>query len=65
MAAGLTGWLLTRTTRLEQVLLITAGLLLLYPEPLYDFIGMGLFIAALLAHWLRRRSTATGAPQAP
>jgi TRAP transporter 4TM/12TM fusion protein len=62
LAGGLTGWFLTQTTRLEQVLFIAAGLLLLYPEPLYDLIGLGLFISALSTQWLRRRSTAPGEP---
>ena len=60
LAAGLTGWLLTKTTRLEQALLIAAGLLLLYPEPAYDLTGLGLFAVALLMQWARCRSMASG-----
>ncbi len=58
MAAGLTGWLLIKTTRLEQLLLIAAGLLLLYPEPLYDFVGLGLSGAALIMQRVRCKSIA-------
>jgi TRAP transporter 4TM/12TM fusion protein len=53
LAAGLTGWLLTRTTWLEQVLLLAAGLLLLYPELLHDFIGFAGFGAAAAMQWER------------
>jgi TRAP-type uncharacterized transport system fused permease subunit len=53
LAAGLTGWLLTRTTWLEQVLLLVAGLLLLYPELLHDFIGFAGFGAAAAMQWAR------------
>ncbi len=56
LAAGLTGWFLTQTTRFEQVLLIAAGLLLLYPEPLHDFIGLGLFGVTFAVQRLRRNA---------
>ena len=55
LAAGLTGWLLIKTNRLEQMLLIVAGLLLLYPEPLHDLIGLGLFSASFAMQWRRCR----------
>jgi TRAP transporter 4TM/12TM fusion protein len=57
LAAGLTGWLFSKTTRLERMFLVTAGLLLLYPEALYDFLGLGLFCVAFLPQWWRRKST--------
>jgi TRAP transporter 4TM/12TM fusion protein len=65
LAAGLTGWLFTKTTRLERVLLVAAGLFLLYPEALYDFLGLGLFGVALLPQWWRRKSTVSNARAAP
>ncbi|HEX2244067.1 MAG TPA: TRAP transporter fused permease subunit, partial [Gammaproteobacteria bacterium] len=58
LAAGLTGWLLIRTTRLEQALLVAAGLLLLYPELLHDVIGFGGFGAAAAMQWARQKSKA-------
>jgi TRAP transporter 4TM/12TM fusion protein len=54
MAAGLTGWLIRKTTRLEQALLITAGLVLVYPGWLQDLIGFGLFALATALHALFR-----------
>jgi len=54
LAAGLTGWLRTKTTKFERGLLIAAGLVLIYPSLTQDLIGFGLFgIAALLQY--RRR----------
>jgi TRAP transporter 4TM/12TM fusion protein len=58
LAAGLTGWLLMKTTRLEQGLLVAAGLVLVYPSLVQDFIGIGIFgIAAALQyfHWRSAR----------
>ena len=56
LAAGLTGWLLRRTARLEQALLVVAGLVLVYPGWLQDLIGFGLFalVAVLQARGRRR-----------
>jgi TRAP transporter 4TM/12TM fusion protein len=55
LAGGLTGWLLTRTTRFEQGMLIAAGLVLLYPGLLQDLIGLGLLGSAVLLQLMRRR----------
>lgn len=51
LAAGLTGWLLRKTTHLERALLVAAGLVLVYPGWLQDLIGFVLFglVAALQA----------------
>jgi TRAP transporter 4TM/12TM fusion protein len=57
LAGGLTGWLLTRTTRLEQAMLIAAGVILVYPGFLQDLIGFGLFGSAIFLQLLRRRSS--------
>ena len=46
LAAGLTGWLLMKTTWLERVLLVAAGLVLVYPSLVQDLIGLGLFAFA-------------------
>jgi TRAP transporter 4TM/12TM fusion protein len=61
LAAGLTGWLLRRTTRLEQSLLVVAGLVLVYPGWLQDLIGFGLFALAVILQ-RRGRSSETGGP---
>jgi TRAP transporter 4TM/12TM fusion protein len=58
LAAGLTGWLLMKTTWLERSLMIAAGLVLVYPGLVQDSIGVGLFALAAGLHYLRRRSAA-------
>ena len=59
LAAGLTGWLLTRTTWLERGLLMFSGLVLVYPSLLQDLIGFSLFGLAILLQYARRRSWPT------
>jgi len=52
LAAGFTGWLKVATTKFERLLLIAAGLVLVYPSLLADTIGIGLFAIAV---WLQYR----------
>jgi TRAP transporter 4TM/12TM fusion protein len=54
LASGFQGWLLRRATWAEQGLLILAGLALVYPRPLFDAVGIGLFAAVLVLQLLRR-----------
>lgn len=54
LAAGLTGWLLQRTNLLERALLISAGLILVYPGLLQDLLGAALFGGVALLHYRRR-----------
>jgi TRAP transporter 4TM/12TM fusion protein len=58
LAGGVQGWLLRRTSRIEQAMLIAAGLALVYPKVLFDAIGIAL-IAVVLLLQLRRRETVT------
>ena len=58
LAAGLTGWLLMKTTWLERVLLVAAGLVLVYPSLVQDLIGLGLFALAATLQYLHWRSAA-------
>jgi TRAP-type uncharacterized transport system fused permease subunit len=58
LAAGLTGWLLMKTTWLERGLLVAAGLVLVYPSLVQDLIGLGLFALAVALQYLHRRSAA-------
>ena len=51
-------WLLRECTRLEQCILIVAGLLLIYPEPWSDWVGVGGVVAVLAWQWLPRRAVA-------
>lgn len=65
LAAGLTGWFIRKTNRLEQALLVGAGLVLVYPGWLQDLIGFGLFaLAALLQALWRPPSRPTSTLQA-
>jgi TRAP transporter 4TM/12TM fusion protein len=56
LAAGLSGWLLMKTTRIEQGLLVAAGLVLVYPSLVQDFIGIGVFAIAAILQYLHWRS---------
>jgi TRAP-type uncharacterized transport system fused permease subunit len=53
LAAGVQGWLFKRTNSLERWLLIAAGLALVYPKPMFDYIGIALMAAAMLLQKLR------------
>lgn len=55
LAAGLTGWLLTKTTVFERTLMIGAGLVLVYPSLLQDIVGIGLFGWAGLLQYRRHK----------
>ncbi len=56
LAAGLTGWLMTKTTWVERGLLIGAGLVLVYPGLIQDLIGFGLFGLAAALQFPRRQA---------
>jgi TRAP transporter 4TM/12TM fusion protein len=60
LGAGFTGWLLRKTSNYERVLLIAAGLALLYPVPLTELVGVGIFAAVAVFEYLRRRTQIPG-----
>ena len=62
LAGGLQGWLFRKTTMLERWMLIVAGVMLVYPAPLFDYIGFALIVATVIMQKLRRIavSPATG-----
>jgi TRAP transporter 4TM/12TM fusion protein len=62
LAGGLQGWLLRRTMGPERAMLVIAGLMLVYPRALFDYIGAALVVAVIVMQWLRRSEarTATG-----
>jgi TRAP transporter 4TM/12TM fusion protein len=64
LAAGLTGWMLMKTTWLERGLLLAAGLVLVYPSLLQDVIGLGLFACAAALQYFRRRAGGETLPAA-
>jgi len=45
---------LKKTTFYERIMLIIAGLMLVYPVPLYDFVGLGLIVMTVISQKLRR-----------
>jgi TRAP-type uncharacterized transport system fused permease subunit len=48
LAGGLQGWLFSRTSMFERWMLIAAGLMLVYPAPLFDYIGFALVAAVVV-----------------
>jgi TRAP-type uncharacterized transport system fused permease subunit len=57
LAGGLQGWLLKRTNAIERWTLVIAGLMLVYPAPLFDYIGFALLLATAALQKLRRGGT--------
>mgnify|MGYP001071330873 CR=1 FL=1 len=55
LAAGMSGWLIRKASLVEGLLLITAGLTLVYPTQKADFWGTGLVAAVALWEWRTRR----------
>jgi TRAP-type uncharacterized transport system fused permease subunit len=58
LAGGLQGWLLRKTTLLERVALVIAGLMLVYPVALFDSIGFAIVIAVVILQKLRHGAVA-------
>ena len=55
LAGGFQGWLLLKTSRIEQALLISSGLLLVYPSRYADSIGAMLLVVVCVIQYLRWR----------
>ena len=56
LAAGAQNWALKRCNVVERWLLVVAGLLLVYPQPLYDAVGVGLTFLVLVMQKLRKEA---------
>ena len=56
LAGGVENWLFKKTTFYERIMLIVGGLALVYPKPLYDIIGFGLIILAIISQKLIKRA---------
>ncbi len=56
LAAGMDGWMFKRATSYERAILIIAGLALVYPALLYDFIGLALVGVAILSQKFLRKN---------
>ena len=57
LAAGVQNWLFRKTTVLERWLLIIAGLALVYPKPLLDYIGVALIVIVIAMQKLHKGGT--------
>jgi TRAP-type uncharacterized transport system fused permease subunit len=53
LAGGVQGWFLRKALLLERLMLVAAGLMLVYPLPIFDVFGIGLMIAVIAAQKLR------------
>jgi len=51
LAGGAQNWALVRCRLWERAALVAAGLLLVYPHPLADAVGLGLVAVVLLVQW--------------
>jgi TRAP transporter 4TM/12TM fusion protein len=56
LAGGVQGWLFKRTTWIERLMLIVAGLALVYPTATADIVGLGLFAVVAAIQVLRIRA---------
>jgi TRAP transporter 4TM/12TM fusion protein len=54
LAGGVENWFLKKTTFYERIMLIVAGLALVYPEPLFDIVGFGLIVVTIISQKLRK-----------
>ena len=54
LASGVENWLLKKTTLYERIMLIAAGLMLVYPTAFYDIVGFGLLAVVVLLQKLRK-----------
>jgi TRAP transporter 4TM/12TM fusion protein len=54
LAGGVENRLFKKTTLYERIMLIVAGLALVYPKPLYDIVGFGLIAIVIVSQKLRK-----------
>jgi len=59
LAGAMQGWLIGKARRHERWLLTAAGLALVYPKAMLDYIGLGLLVLVLLMQLLRRSTART------
>ena len=61
LAGAMENWLFKQTARLERWLLIAAGLALVYPKWLFDYVGVALLAVVVASQMIRK---AVGRPLA-
>ena len=54
LAAGTQKWLMRACSQWERCVLIVSGLLLVYPAPAADFIGIGGVVLVFASQWISR-----------
>ena len=57
LAAGMDGWMFKRTNSFERVILVVAGVALVYPALTFDAVGLGLVGIAVFSQKVLRRSS--------
>jgi TRAP transporter 4TM/12TM fusion protein len=57
LAAGMDGWMFKRALLYERILLVIAGLALVYPSPAYDLVGFGLIGLAIFSQKVIRKES--------
>ena len=57
LAAGMDGWMFKRATIFERIILVAAGLALVYPALTFDAVGLGLVGIAVFSQKFLRRSS--------
>ena len=62
LAVGFGGWLWGPATFVERAGAVLGGLLLFYANPVTDAVGLVIFVAVLVAGWVRSRLAASTAP---
>ena len=58
LAGGVDNMFFKKTTFYERIMLIVAGFALVYPVPLYNFIGFGLIALVIISQKLRKGEVA-------
>jgi len=58
LAGGLQGWLLRKTTLIERWMLIIAGIMLVYPALIFDYIGFALVVVVIVLQKVRGSAVA-------
>lgn len=54
LAGGFQGWLWKKTSLAERILLLVAGVLLVYPGWWFDLVGFALVVIVLVFQWLKK-----------
>jgi TRAP-type uncharacterized transport system fused permease subunit len=57
LAAGFQGWAWRKTSLPERIMLLVAGVMLVYPAKVFDVVGFGLVVLVVLMQWFRKVPT--------